>query len=401
MTKKKIFLNSILMIIGVNASNFINYLIYFFILRLDTDLFNQYTVLFSILTIVLVPASILLRIFNTFGISILNKYSKTDILKGKNLLLISIINIIIILGISLLLAIYKFSIESIIIVVSIYALASVLNIYRGLSQNREKFINFIVSLNVDAIIRLVLSIFLGVHLKLGINGILIAIIIGYLGGLLVSSYKFKSTVDKIADENFKIKEVLFSGFLITLALEVISNIDILIANYILGNNEILTTYNTLQFLRKTIYFFAFALTGIVLSLGTNKNYSKKFTLQFTFIAAFLSSTLVALILFLTQGISFNLLGFGNYNLYQTEIMFFFIGTIFYSISYLLANWIFTQQIFQYIYLIIPLIFLEVIIFFIFGNNFRNISISFVFFNFIFLLSTLAFIGFKSRKGLLK
>jgi hypothetical protein len=229
-------------------------------------------------------------------------------------------------------------------------------VFRGIRQNEEDYKIAVLSLNIEAVSRLVLGLIFSVYLKMGVSGILLAHICGLVGSLLLC-FDYRHIHKSLAhNDEVRLQNLFVNTFWLTAGLEFFSNFDTAYANHVLNPNDITpsppeqTQYNTVQFFRKIIFFGTFTVSSIVLSMGGKSKHSKKFMFFYTLVVGFTIGLGSSIGFLLFKNL---LLGFlkKDIDLISTGgLIKFLIATTFMSVSYLLSNWLYTlnQKLFVYL-----------------------------------------------------
>jgi hypothetical protein len=397
MSKKQLIKDNIFVFIGANIANAFNYLINILLARQDTHLFNLYTAYTSISLIMLIPSLVTMRVFTVFGNDVFGNI-KQIVEKRKKLVL----NLIILL--SLLLIPFNYFLTKIteegtfitsflLIILAILGLLG--NVFRGIRQNEEDFKIAVISINIEALGRLILGYTFAVILGFGISGILLGHVIGFTGSLLIcykDSY-LRTNIDRIND--FSVKNVFINTLLMTGALEFISNFDILYSNFVLRFMDLeQTEFNTLQFIRKIIFFGIFAVSAVTLSVAGKNKHSKSFTFIFNLFLGFTIGLGMGIVFFVFQGIFLGILNKELVIISITQQVTFVFATIMMSTSYLLTNWLFTLKRKRYIYIPVLAALFQAIIFLVYGNSLYTLLTAY-------LVSSLVFFSMTFSAGLIE
>ncbi len=343
MIKSKLAKDTIISFTGINIAYIISYVLFIFLIKLDKNLFNDYTFITSIFMLAIVPCNVLQRIFTIEGEGILG-YFKKRYKSLRSLAAIILAGILVLVVFNLLVGV-KYGFFSSIIFFLIVLVAIVTGILRGINQNLGNFTNTTLSVLIEASIRTGLGLILGYTLGLGINGILVSIVIGYFLAGIVSYFNIRKKVNKQVG-HFQIKALkskITSGIIFGLVLELFANFDILFSNYYFSKeNNVLTELNTLQFFRKTIFFAIFAINGVVLYLASSSKYSKKFSLSFSFIVSFILSMLMAFTFYLFKGSILEFLGSSTEDIPNTFLFLFLLGSTLVTTNFIIATWTFAN-----------------------------------------------------------
>ncbi len=397
MSKKQLIKDNLLMFIGGNIANGLNYVLNVVLLRIDNNLFNLYTAYTSVSLILLIPSNVTMRVFTVFGSPIISNIQ--DLYARRRNLIYSLL---IVFALALIPLNWKLTgitengntyTSAILILLMIVGLVS--NVFRGIRQNEEDYRRAVISINTEAVGRLILGFIFAVVFKMGINGILYGHILGLVGSLLVCFSP--SHVNRTVPSNSKVRllDIFLSTLVMTAGLEFFSNFDIIYSNYLLmENNQQQTEFNTLQFFRKIIFFGIFTVSSIALSIGGKNRHSKKFVFGFTVFTGLLIGVGSSIFFLLFKGILLSILKANFVHVTDTKIVLFLIATTLMSTSYLVANWLFTLK--RKMFTIIPIVAsgVQFFTFILFAKDFDSVLRAF-------LISSIAFFVMTIGAGLIE
>jgi hypothetical protein len=290
--------------------------------------------------------------------------------------------------------------SSFLILLSIVAVVA--NIFRGIKQHDENYKAAVISINIEAIGRVVLGFLFAVTFKWGISGILIGHALGLAGSLLVCfDWKYLKEELTVNDE-LSLRVALFTTAMMTLGLEFISNFDIIFSNYILkAADQAQTEFNTLQFFRKIIFFGIFAVSSVILSFSSKNKQTKKFSFFFTLFTGLIIGVGLGGFFYLIKGIIFSSLKQEITLISPSSQIVFLVATTLMSTSYLLSNWLFTLKKKVFIYLPLFVSAIQVMIFLFTGKDLFTLLNAFLITSVFFFIVTFSFgifeiIGEKSE-----
>ncbi|MFW5719481.1 MAG: hypothetical protein ACOCXT_00435 [Candidatus Dojkabacteria bacterium] len=377
--KRQLLKNNLLMFVGGNIANGLNYLLNIILLRIDEPLFNLYTAYTSASLILLIPSLAVMRIFTSQGLSLFRNV-KDSLVRAKNKAIICLIVF------AVLLIPVNYILTSILeggtiitsaLLIILAVIGVIANIFRGLKQNEENYTIAVISMNLEAAGRLFLGFIFAVLLGMSINGILLGHILGFVLSMLICLDMKYVNFKNIHYTPVKLFPVFSGIMLMTAGLEFFANFDIVYADRVLPNDSIAQTeFNTLQVFRKIIFFGVFTVSAVVYSVANKSDHSKKFVFFFT--------TLIGLIAGISLSGGFILLHSYILGFLDTELtltsrsleIYFLFATTFMSTSYLLSNWLFTTGKKKYIYLPVFASLLQVLIFIVVGKDFTSLLTAF-------------------------
>jgi hypothetical protein len=342
------------MFLGGNIANALNYVLNIVLIRVDEPLFNLYTAYSSLSLILLVPSYVSMRIFTVFGSPVIANI-RDVIVRRKNFFLAgTIIAALLLIPLNILLTKVTESGNTItsILLITLACIGFIANIFRGIRQHEENYKRAVVSLNIEALGRVILGFFFAVVLDWGISGILVGHILGLIGSLLVCFDPVH--VDKTAEvkDELQLKSIFLNTFVMTAGLEFFSNFDIVYSNYILHqNDQAQTEFNTLQFFRKIIFFGIFTVSSTILSIGSKNRHTNKFMFMFTFATGMLIGIICGVGFFIFKPIIFGVLGQDISLITNAQLALFIGATTLMSTAYLLTNWLFSKK--KLLYVFIP------------------------------------------------
>lgn len=392
MSKKQLFKDNILVFLGANFANGLNYLLNIFLKRTDDHIFNLYTVYSSVSLLLLVPSLVAMRTFTVFGDSPIANI-KRSIAQQKNKVFIAIICFcLLLLPFDYFLTRYTEAgtwVTSLLLIL-IAIVGFIANIFRGIKQNEEDFKIAVISLNIEACGRLILGFIFAIPLNMGISGILLGHVLGLIGSLLICfDRKYVNEEVQVNDE-ISLRNVFITSTLMTLGLEFISNFDIIYSNYVLKDQEVAQTeFNTMQFFRKIIFFGIFGVSSVILSFGSKNKHSKKFSFLFTLGTGLVIGIGLGTFFYLIKGIIFAILK-GSVTLItpQNQILF-LLATTLMSTSYLLSNWLFTLKKKMYIYIPLIISTVQTVLFLLFGKELFSLLQTFLATSILFFIITIS------------
>ncbi len=255
----------LIVMIGSNLAGLINFAFSLFLFKIASEQsFNLYSALASYLVIISTPGDLIKKMSTSFGLSV--KIGITKILKtiDRKILVITTLLVIIFLTYFI-----SKTTGSTLVSSALLVCAVVIGLYSallsGLLQNNQEF----VYTSIVAIGQSLMKIGLGIalFLWLGDNGIWVTLYITSmltaLGlQLITKRFNKKNTVEK---ENISIdKKDLFTNLFLILTLEILLNIDSIIAINNLDTSQAYI-YNSLSLVRKTMLFSLLGFTAIILS----------------------------------------------------------------------------------------------------------------------------------------
>lgn len=392
MSKKQLIKDNVLMFVGGNIANALNYLLNIILLRTDKPLFNLFTAYSSLTLLLFIPSLVSLRVFTVFGNPVIANL-RESLIRNKNKYLIGIIVLVsLLIPLNLLLTNISedgnFITSSLLLIVATISILA--NIVRGIQQYEENYKRAILSINIEALGRLFLGFFFAVILKFGISGILIGHIIGLIGSLLVCFEKKHIAITQKKSDQFRLKNIFYNTFIMTAGLEFLSNFDIVYSNRILQKDVAAQTeYNVLQFFRKIIFFGIYTVSSTILSIGSKDRHSKKFMFLFTFMTGLIIGIGCGIGFFLLKGLIFKLLAQDISLISNQELAIFICATTLMSTGYLLSNWLFSLK--RKLYIYIPLISsgIQFIIFVLSGHSLQALLNAFYISSIMFFLLAVA------------
>lgn len=382
--RTKLVTDTIISFVGINIAYIVSYVLFIFLIKLDKNLFNEYTFTTSIFMLAIVPSNVLLRIFTIEGSSLL-AYLGKQVKSSKFLIGIFLISIIAFVSFYLLAGL-KYGIVTTLIFFLIVPITLVTGILRGINQNLGNFTNTMFSVLIEASARTGFGLVLGYALDLGINGILGSIIIGYFLAAVISYINInrKDRKEKLTQLKIEsLKSKIISGIVFGIVLEVFANFDILFSNYFFSkDNATLTELNTLQFFRKTIFFAVFATNGVALYLASNSKYSKKLSLGFSFLVSLVLSVFMACGFYLFRDLILNFLGSSTKEVSNILFLLFLLGSALITTNFIIATWIFANSNIKFTYFVLAVCLVQMALFIVLTTSIES-------FIYIFLLTNLA------------
>lgn len=371
MSKKQLIKDNLLVFIGGNIASGLNFILNFALLRIDEKLFNLYTAYTSVALILLVPSLVTMRVFTVFGNPVIENIRRFYLNNKNKVLSAFIVLAILFFPLNYLLTQIteegNFITSVLLIALSIIGLIA--NVFRGIRQNEEDYKTAVISINLEAIGRVVLGFLFAVVLKMGISGILLGHILGFAASLLICFDKKQVARGITHNDEIRLKNVFFSTFFMTLGLEFFSNFDIIYADNVLENSsKAQTEFNTLQLFRKIIFFGTFAVSSVILSLGGKNRHTKKFMFGLTLLLGFIIGIGFGGFFYLIKDILFSILKTDISLISPSKQVLFLVATTLMSSAYLLANWLFSLKKLRFVYLPIVASAIQFIIFITFGKD---------------------------------
>jgi len=390
MSKKQLFKDNVLMFIGGNIANALNYFLNIILLRIDNHLFNLYTAYSSIGLILLAPSLVSMRVFTVFGNPIIENIRRYYVKNKNKVLIILIISSLLLIPFNLFLT--RVTVDGTIVTSALLIVLAIIgliaNIFRGIRQNHEDYKTAVLSINLEAMGRLFLGYVFAITLDMGISGILLGHILGLVGSLLICFDR--SHIETMThNDEVRLKNIFLGTLLMTAGLEFFSNFDIIFSNHVLQEDlTAQTEFNTLQFFRKIIFFGIFTVSSIILSLGGKNRHTKRFMFIFTLGTGLFIGIGIGGVFFLFRNIIFNLLH-QNITLISTghQILFLIFTTLM-STSYLLANWLFTMKKTYFVLLPIIAAVIQFLCFILIGKDLDTVLQAFYISSGLFFLLTL-------------
>jgi hypothetical protein len=358
MTSKKLVKDNLIMFIGGNVANALNYFLNLALFRIDDTLLNLYTTYTSVSLLLLIPSQVSLRTFTVFGNPIVENLRRYY-LRNKNLVLsLLIVLALMLLPANIILTRITQSGKTVtsVLLILLALIGVVSYVFRGIRQHDEDYRTAAISLNIEAVSRLVLGLLFSVYLKMGISGILIAHIIGLIGSLIVCFDKeqFRSTLKH--NDEVRLKNLFVNTFWLTAGLEFFANFDIIYSAHILNPENLAppppaqTQFNTLQFFRKIIFFGSFTVSSIILSIGGKGHKTKQFMFMYTMVVGLIIGVGSSIFFILLKKPILSILQKDLTLISNLQLVQFLAATTFMSTSYLLANWLYTLKKTNFIFL---------------------------------------------------
>lgn len=356
MSKKQLIKDNLLLLVGGNIANVFSFLLIILLLRANTEVANTYVAFNSIAIILAVPALVATRVFTIYGPAIFGKIHKY-ISEHRNQSLIGLIAFLVLL-LPLNILISRFTADadyvSSFLIISTAIAMIVSYAFRGLRQYEENYLKAIISLNMETGGRLILSYLLGITLGLGIHGVMIGAVISMIASIFGSydSKYWNAKLEKLSE--VRIIQAFAGSLIVTAGLEFFANFDTAYSlNALNYDHKAQTEYNVLQFFRKIIFYGTFAVSSMVLSIGSKDKHSRKFVFGFTLASGLIIGFGASIVFYLLQPLLLWILGQSLERVSEQYFILFLIFTTLMSTAYLVSNWLLSIK--KRAYLFIPII----------------------------------------------
>ena len=350
----KLVTYNIVLLLGGVVANVFSLAINFILLKTESNLANLYVIYNGITLIISFPSTFLIRIFNVYGEKLLLDF----ILYAKERLYFLLV---LFLSLTSLITYSTFMFitgQDIFIAINITLLAIVtivVYILRGIQNHKFRFINTMLSLNIETGGRLLTSLVLGIFLNMGIYGVMFGALITMLLSLvpLIEKDFFAKFVKHLFDQVDvsympNVKSILLSSLLFSFAIELIFNFETIFTLMSLSINGEKSIYNLLQIIKKILFHGSVLLIPLVLSLGHRLKKNPYLTFFYTIISGLLLSTCLFIFFYITRDYFLDFFNLASPEAgWGTVILLSMVSNILFVLGYLTLSWLFSQERFTY------------------------------------------------------
>lgn len=293
-----LFSGSIVMVIGSNSINFLSYLYHFIIGRmLGPASYGELASLISLIGLIgIIPGS--------FGLVIIkyvssaktkqDEASLTFWLKSKVFMASLVFFMAILLTSPFIYSFLKISKISYLVLIAVFFLFSLpVALNRSILQGLLKFKEMMISVSIEYISKIILSVFL-IYLGFQVGGAILALIISTLLGLYVSNIYLRNSVPKSSGPPSNIKSMLAFAvpvFIQAITITSLFSSDVILVKHFFSSHDA-GIYAALSTLGKIIFFAAGPITTVMFPLVSQRK-SKGQDHTIIFIYSFISTCLFA------------------------------------------------------------------------------------------------------------